>query len=229
MKLFVKAALLLALFFHLLLLSSLTTRLDEVTSRWIAAASRMSETDARSVAPWERRVSGPIAEEDITLCIKTYARPGCLSRLLRTVRARYPLMPIIVADDSAEPAALPFGGVELMELSARTGCAFGRNMLVQRVRTPYLIFMDDDMYPDDSLDLLKWVERVRELKVDLVAATVEDATYVPRQHEAVCVCMRVCVSCVSVSGVRCQCQCQCRSLSVCLWLCLSLCPFLGTQ
>lgn len=132
-----------------------------------------------------------IHEENITLLIKTFARPGCLHRLLGAVRSRYTRMPILVADDSREPTTASIEGVSIVNLPWRSGCAVGKNTLVQRVQTPYVIFMDDDMYPSPQLDFIAWVERLRELNVDLVSASVEDA---------VCVLLVSCVGFFSFSS-----------------------------
>jgi hypothetical protein len=78
----------------------------------------------------------------VTALIKTFERPRALERLVASLRARYPELPIIVADDSREPSAPP--GVELIALPFDSGVSLGRQAALERARTEYVWLLDDD-------------------------------------------------------------------------------------
>jgi hypothetical protein len=178
MRRVLKAGVVLGVVFSISMMVSLRAASLEEKTSWLDAFSASNKFAPISLPALP---NSPITERDITLLVKTFGRPGCLQRLLRTVRARYPLLPIRVADDSSVPTSSNYSDVVVYHLPPRSGCAYGKNKLAQGVTTPYVIFMDDDMYPPPELDLIKWVERVRDLGVDLVSASVEDATYVPHR------------------------------------------------
>lgn len=80
--------------------------------------------------------------ENLTAVIKTFERPKILARLVRSIRRFYPRLPVIVVDDSRQPVPLP--GVDYVTLPYDSGLSAGRNAGVERVRTPYLLLLDDD-------------------------------------------------------------------------------------
>ena len=81
-----------------------------------------------------------------TLLIKTFERPECLEALLTSIRARYPAIRIMIADDSRVPRA-PRNevGLKFFPLSFDVGLSAGRNLLLEHVDTPYFILLDDDL------------------------------------------------------------------------------------
>lgn len=60
-----------------------------------------------------------------TVCITTYKRPDCLARLQESLNRYLPNVPVLVQDT---------GG----------NLSWGRNRLIERVETPFALFMDDD-------------------------------------------------------------------------------------
>jgi GT2 family glycosyltransferase len=101
----------------------------------------------------------------VTAVIKTFERPKCLDRLVRSLQRYYPQMPIMVGDDSFNPH--PRRDVDYTKLPSDMGLSAGRNALLARVRTPYFLLLDDDLeirrtttlehllapVADDSLDI----------------------------------------------------------------------------
>lgn len=77
-----------------------------------------------------------------TAIVKTFQRPSDLRRLVRSIRGLYPELNILVGDDGFQPANQ--SDVEYVRLPVDIGVSAGRNALLQRVRTPYLMLLDDD-------------------------------------------------------------------------------------
>lgn len=84
-------------------------------------------------------------KEEVTLIIKTFERYNCLNNLLISIRTYYPELLVIIADDSKvkQPIELE-PHWRLMELPFDVGLSAGRNQLVDEVKTPYFILLDDD-------------------------------------------------------------------------------------
>lgn len=117
-----------------------------------------SETDA-AVAERERArllaplpsppTEGPWAERT-TFLIKTFERPCCAVRLIRSIRARFPTVRVLVCDDSRVPlfedGAEPLPGVRWLVLPFEAGHTLGagRNHLLDRTDTEYFFLFDDD-------------------------------------------------------------------------------------
>jgi glycosyltransferase involved in cell wall biosynthesis len=80
--------------------------------------------------------------KDTTIIIKTFERPHTVQRLVDSIRVYYPDVRILVGDDSREPQEV--AGAELLALPYDVGLSAGRNRLVDAVRTPYTMLLDDD-------------------------------------------------------------------------------------
>jgi Glycosyl transferase family 2 len=79
---------------------------------------------------------------DLTVLIRTFERPRALRRLVASIRRFYPEVRVVVADDSRNPQ--PLDGVETITLPYDCGVSFGRNELVARAETPFILLLDDD-------------------------------------------------------------------------------------
>ncbi len=79
----------------------------------------------------------------ITFIVKTFERPHCLDMLIKSIRKFYPEVPIMVADDSKNP--IPRQDVEYHVLPFDSGVSKGRNFLMNQVKTPYFVLLDDDL------------------------------------------------------------------------------------
>lgn len=88
------------------------------------------------------KTSSPDSLDDVTAVIKTFERPRILKRLIRSIRRFYPLLKIVVADDSRKPTAIP--GVETVILPFDSGVSAGRNAALNAVKTKYVLMLDDD-------------------------------------------------------------------------------------
>lgn len=87
--------------------------------------------------------------KDVTLGIKTFDRPECLKALMVSVRRYYPDLAILVADDgdgrrgSAEDICEEHSAQRL-RMPFDSGLSAGRNLLVSRATTEFIVIVDDD-------------------------------------------------------------------------------------
>ena len=81
-------------------------------------------------------------EDIVTIVIKTFNRPKCLDRLVKSIRKYYSDIKIIVGDDSF--CKQPRTDVEHILFEPDIGMSAGRNNLVKLVKTPYFLLLDDD-------------------------------------------------------------------------------------
>jgi len=108
----------------------------------------------------------------VTAIIKTFERPMCLTHLLTSLRTRYPRIPVLIADDSLHPKQLRAVHTRVYPLPYDTGLAAGRNYLVDRVRTPYFLLLDDDFVFIDGTHLERMVELLDTTDLDIVGGRV---------------------------------------------------------
>jgi glycosyltransferase involved in cell wall biosynthesis len=86
----------------------------------------------------------------LTFVVKAFERPTCLRRLLRSISTVYPTYAVIVLDDSSSPILnqeeISSYNLLLTYLRAEpdVGLSLGRNSLVNAVKTPYVLLLDDD-------------------------------------------------------------------------------------
>lgn len=113
-----------------------------------------------------RRVSLLNLRSLLTIMIKTFDRMDKVFRLVDSIRARYPDVPIIVSDDgegAAPMLARHPGGVHMREflflpLPYDAGLSAGRNAMLDHVTTPYVLTLDDDFLldADGAVEHLLW-------------------------------------------------------------------------
>lgn len=90
--------------------------------------------------------------KDITIIIKTFERPHCVTRLYYSIRKLYPDIAIIIADDSKSPLQ-KLGDARILSLPYNSGLSFGRNALLNQVNTKYFLLLDDDFVFTKNSDL----------------------------------------------------------------------------
>lgn len=80
----------------------------------------------------------------LTIVIKSFNRPQCLDRCLKSVRKFYPKVNIVVLDDSTVPIK-PHAYVDTwIAVKEFIGLNEGRNRLVSNCDTPYCSLIEDD-------------------------------------------------------------------------------------
>lgn len=117
----------------------------------------------------------PVADDplldELTLVIKTFERRPLLLRLLRSIRKRYPRIAIIVVDDSRRIE--PLEGVDYVVLPFDSGVSAGRNAGLARVRTRFVMILDDDFVFYRHTDLLASLRRIAAApEIDLLGGVV---------------------------------------------------------
>ncbi|RXI96466.1 glycosyltransferase [Anaerobacillus alkaliphilus] len=104
--------------------------------------------------------------QKVTAIIKTFERKDCLDNLIRSIKKYYPDLPIIVVDDSKNP--VPRDDVEYHILPFDSGVSKGRNFLVNQVKTPYVLILDDDYEFIHETKIEKFVDVLENSTIDLV-------------------------------------------------------------
>lgn len=111
--------------------------------------------------------------QNVTIIVKTMLRPASLERLLRSIRHFYANVPILIGDDhpaSDGPAEEPISPhTTYCRLPHDCGLSAGRNLLVDKVQTPYTMVVDDDFEFIDSTKIEKLLACVEQASLDLVA------------------------------------------------------------
>src|SRR6516165_11541931 len=96
---------------------------------------RYSETSLEMLDPRDFRND----EERVTICINTVDRPYCVQRLIKSIRAVYPSIAIILADQNpSEPAMEAFCdamNVKVVRMPYSSGVGAGRNAAARHVET----------------------------------------------------------------------------------------------
>jgi N-acetylglucosaminyl-diphospho-decaprenol L-rhamnosyltransferase len=85
------------------------------------------------------RTAPPVETDDVTIVVATRNRPDRLAETMRHHRA-----PVIVVDNGSDEA-LDAPGADVVRLDSNLGAA-ARNVGVERARTRYVAFADDDSY-----------------------------------------------------------------------------------
>lgn len=104
--------------------------------------------------------------QKVTAIIKTFERQECVNDLIDSIKYYYPDLPIIVADDSRNP--VPRQDVEYYILPFDSGLSKGRNFLVSKVKTPYVLLLDDDFYFIKETKLEKLLQVLENSDLDIV-------------------------------------------------------------
>lgn len=100
--------------------------------------------------------------EKIAFCIKTFERPDCVKKLVKSIKKFYPKAKIYIADDSVKPVKIK--GIKVFQLPFDSGLSLGRNILVAKTDEPYLVFLDDDFIFTKETDIKKFFDFLEENK-----------------------------------------------------------------
>lgn len=111
-------------------------------------------------------------QDKITLIVKTFERPQCLSRLIYSIKMMYPSLHIIVVDDSREESRI-IQGVKYLRMPYNSGVSAGRNLALSQVETPYVVTLDDDFVFNGKTKLELWLEILETTGLDLIGGNVE--------------------------------------------------------
>lgn len=96
---------------------------------------------------------------DVTIIIKTFLRDEYFFSYVESIRRKYPDIQILVADDGHDSIKKRLfvrkncNGYYRMKFDS--GLPAGRNLLVKKVTTPYIVIGDDDFFYTSNTDLDK--------------------------------------------------------------------------
>lgn len=110
-------------------------------------------------------------EQKVTLSIKTFERPMCVQKLIKSIRKYYPAIRIIVVDDSKNPELID--GIDHYTMPFYSGSSAGRNLGLSKVETEYIVTLDDDFLFTTTTKLEEWVKILDNTDIDLVSGNVD--------------------------------------------------------
>ena len=108
--------------------------------------------------------------EEVTAIVKTLERPRSLQKLIHSIRRYYPQMTVLVGDDSSSTCLVP--DIECLRLPTDCGASAGRNRLLEHVKTPYFLQLDDDFCFTDYTQIEILVNLLLREEIDLAAGEV---------------------------------------------------------
>ena len=96
---------------------------------------------------WERFLDIFAARDDaslaaLTILIKTFERDKSVSKLVCSIKRKYPEAAVVVVNDSKEPKRLD--GVHNLIMPYDSGVSAGRNAGLKMISTQYFLLLDDD-------------------------------------------------------------------------------------
>lgn len=117
-------------------------------------------------------------KNNLTAIIISFYRPEYLEECLDSIKRQYPYINIIVgnngpADDYKEELCT-YHNAKYIKLPYDCGVCVGRNMLVDEVKTPYVLVGDDDFYyeKESKVDLLLYI--IENSDLDLVGGRIRE-------------------------------------------------------
>jgi SAM-dependent methyltransferase len=120
---------------------------------------------------------------ETTILVKTFERPYCLERLVRSIRERYPDIPILVADDSRSPCLTAgIAGVGHYSLPFDSGLAASRNALLDMVKTDYFVLCDDDFVFTEETRIEVFANLLEYHALDIVGGDLRLGTNLQTHH-----------------------------------------------
>ena len=119
---------------------------------------------------WRLAHPDAVCLDDVTACIKTFLRDASLFHCVKTLKAQYPEVRVIVGDDGRrsrekETKLTALGVDQYLRLPWNRGCTVGRNRMIDLVTTPYTLLLDDDFGfgPEAGLERLRALMAVADL------------------------------------------------------------------
>ncbi|XP_019643116.1 PREDICTED: beta-1,4 N-acetylgalactosaminyltransferase 1-like [Branchiostoma belcheri] len=113
-------------------------------------------------------------DRKVTVVTKTFLRYESVRNLIRSVRKCYPTIRIVVADDSRPVEDLQGDNVDHYVMPFGAGWFAGRNLAVSQVKTPYLLWVDDDFFFTPKTKLEKLADVLDNADIDIVSGLVGD-------------------------------------------------------
>ena len=119
--------------------------------------------------------------KDITIVIKTLDRYNCLKPLIKSIIKRYDNVPILIGDDSkvsckkqVEKDFKNNKNINVYELPYDCGLSYGRNFLLNKVKTKYFCLCDDDFIFDNKTNLDVALQILKENDLDIIGGYIRN-------------------------------------------------------
>lgn len=117
--------------------------------------------------------------ENVTAIVKTFLRDEYLEVCLKSLRETYPKIRILVADDGrlthAKTAMVHRYANEYYKMPFDSGIPKGRNFLIDKVKTKYVLIGDDDFKYDPQTGVEKMVDTLEQrTDIDIVGGRVRE-------------------------------------------------------
>jgi len=149
---------------YLLTAGNRAPRLAKVVYDIVIAEQLISEQLIDTLVSYPIKAQGHL--DELTVLVKTFERPQVVRRLVASIRRRFPQVCVLVIDDSRNPITLD--GVETVILEYDTGVGAARNEGLRRIKTRYVLLLDDDFIFFRHTDLtgsLDAMERYPEIDI----------------------------------------------------------------
>lgn len=118
--------------------------------------------------------------KDITIIIKTFDRYDCLKKLLKSIEKYYNDITILIGDDSSvsceEKIKKDFKNmnIKVFNLPYDCGLSYGRNYLLNHVKTKYICLCDDDFEFDKNTSLEEALKILKKENLDILGGYVRN-------------------------------------------------------
>ncbi|MEM1241884.1 MAG: glycosyltransferase [Cyanobacteria bacterium P01_H01_bin.26] len=109
---------------------------------------------------------------EVTILIKTFNRPKTVVGAIKKIRKFYPDIKVLLADDSQKTVEIDDNKTEVFPMPFDSGVSRGRNFLLEKVKTPYFLMMDDDHYFNGRTRLEKMLSLTEDYDFDILSALV---------------------------------------------------------
>lgn len=120
--------------------------------------------------------STAIMQENLSIIIKTFNRPNALIKLLESINRFYPNIKILIADDGNDCISPDYQSyAQYFKLPYDVGLSYGRNFLIDKVDTEYLLLLDDDFEFTEKTDINKLYQAIKKNKdLDIIGGLVNN-------------------------------------------------------
>ena len=116
--------------------------------------------------------------KDLTAIITTFNRPKSLLKLIKSIRKYYNDLPIIVVDNGNNGKnRIRMHGVSYYKIPFDSGLSFSRNFAIPKVKTKYILLLDDDFEFVSKTRIDKLLDIAKENDFDIVGGSVEGLNY----------------------------------------------------